>query len=74
MIAVEPDVRPDAAATYEKWKGIRSRLSSVKCEWRLKKREEGVIVGIFFDVFTAVKLAARLPRKPIACIDKHLRK
>ncbi|KAI0088679.1 hypothetical protein BDY19DRAFT_949200 [Irpex rosettiformis] len=74
MTATDPAARPDAVAAYGQWTVIRKNMFSGKKAQRLRSRDEGLIVGFFVDVFTAVQLIVRLPGRAVTFVQRSSRR
>ena len=75
MTSANPSERPEAAEAYDQWKAIRDRISSFKRSQRLRSRDEGLVLGLFVDIYTVVSLVVQLPKRAaVAALRRTSRK
>lgn len=75
MTATIPSERPEAVDVYEQWETIRDGVSPFKRSRRLRPRDEGLVVGLFVDIYTVVSLVVQLPKMAaVAALRRASRK
>ena len=63
MTRRNPDARPDAAAVLRQWNNIRGQLFVAKRRWRLRKRDEPVVVTLVLDIVWLLRLGIFLSKR-----------